>query len=263
MCGRFGFFELRYFLDVLRQLELPFEKDNHYRFTPGYNIAPESTITVLLGDEGTNLLSNAHWGVIPHWAESMPKVRPINARAESLGMKPYFRHMLNRRHCLIPASGFYEWSAERNGSDKWSEQRNAIAKSSATRDASDKSSATRDASAKHPWFIHRSDGRPMALAGLWDRWQPPDPEKPPITSCTIITTAANRPMRAIHDRMPVILEPETWRLWLEPEKSSAVGLLNPAAEGILELYRVSTRVNNPQYIRKECIERLEESPERK
>ncbi len=230
MCGRFGFFELRYFLDVLRQLELPFEKDNHYRFTPGYNIAPESTITVLLGDEGTNLLSNAHWGVIPHWAESMPKVRPINARAESLGMKPYFRHMLNRRHCLIPASGFYEWSAEQN------------------------------AKIKHPWFIHRSDGRPMALAGLWDRWQPPDPEKPPITSCTIITTAANRPMRAIHDRMPVILEPETWRLWLEPEKSAAIGLLKPAAEGILELYRVSTRVNNPQYIRKECIERLEESP---
>jgi len=249
MCGRFAFFELLRFLDELRETAFPYVRDEHYRFMPGYNIAPESTITVLLGgDEGQNVLSNAHWGVIPHWAESMPKVRPINARAESLGTKPYFRHMLNRRHCLIPASGFYEWSAERNGSVKneWSVVRNG----------SDKSSDTRDASAKQPWFIHRADGRPMALAGLWDRWQPPDPEKPPLASCTIVTTAANRQMRAVHDRMPVILEPESWRLWLEPEKSAAVGLLKPAAEGILELYRVSRKINNPQYIRKDCIEPL-------
>ncbi|MCF8382870.1 MAG: SOS response-associated peptidase [Chlorobium sp.] len=246
MCGRFAFFELLRFLDELRETGFPYERNEHYHFMPGYNIAPESTITVLLGDEGTNLLSNAHWGLIPHWADSMPKVRPINARAESLGMKPYFRHMLNRRHCLIPASGFYEWSAERNGSDKCSAERNA----------SDKWREQRNASAKHPWFIHRSDGRPMALAGLWDIWQPPDPEKPPLTSCTIITTAANPQMRAIHDRMPVILEPETWKPWLEPEKDASVELLKPAAEGILELHRVSRKINNPQYIRKDCIEPL-------
>ncbi len=233
MCGRFGFFELRYFLDRLRQLELPFEENEHYSFMPGYNIAPESTITVLLGEDGSNVLSNAHWGLIPHWAETMPKVRPINARAESINVKPYFRHMFNRRHCLIPASGFYEWSAARDASD-----------------ASVK---------KQPWYIRRAEGHPMAFAGLWDTWQPPDPERPSVTSCTIITTAANRAMRPIHERMPAILEPETWRLWLEPGKGLAEELLKPAADGILELYRVSTRMNNPQYIRKDCIERLDES----
>lgn len=230
MCGRFGFFELRYFLDRLRQLELPFEENEHYRFMPGYNIAPESTITVLLGNEGSNVLSNAHWGLIPHWAKALPKVRPINARAESLGVKPYFRHMLNHRHCLIPASGFYEWSAVRDASVK-----------------------------KQPWYIHRADGHPMAFAGLWDTWEPTGREKPAVTFCSIITTAANREMRPIHERMPVILEPETWRLWLEPETGFAEELLKPAAEGILELYPVSTRMNNPQYIRKDCIEKLDAS----
>jgi len=230
MCGRFGFFELRYFLDRLRELELPFEENEHYGFMPGYNIAPESTITVLLGKKGSNVLSNAHWGLIPHWAKALPKVRPINARAESLGVKPYFRHMLNHRHCLIPASGFYEWSDMRDASVK-----------------------------KQPWYIHRADGHPMAFAGLWDTWEPTGREKPAVTSCTIITTAANREMRPIHERMPVILEPETWRLWLEPETGFAEKLLKPAAEGILELYPVSTRMNNPQYIRKDCIEKLDAS----
>ncbi len=257
MCGRFGFFELRYFLDRLRQLELPFEENEHYGFMPGYNIAPESTITVLLGNEGSNVLSNAHWGLIPHWAKALPKVRPINARAESLGVKPYFRHMLNHRHCLIPASGFYEWSAVRDASDA----SDASPKSSDMRDASEKqSSDTRNASVKkQPWYIHRADGLPMAFAGLWDTWEPTGREKPAVTSCTIITTAANREMRPIHERMPVILEPETWRLWLEPETGFAEKLLKPAAEGILELYPVSTRMNNPQYIRKDCIEKLDAS----
>lgn len=234
MCGRFGFFELRCFLDRLRQLELPFEKDEHYHFMPGYNIAPESTITALLGDKGVNILANAHWGLVPHWAETMPKVRPINARAESLGVKPYFRHMLNRRHCLIPASGFYEWSEQGN---------------------------THSTHPKQPWYIHRADGQPMAFAGLWDIWQPQDPEHAAMTSCTIITTHANRDIVSIHKRMPVIVEPENWKMWLEPGSSTAIDLLRPAAEGVLEFYAVSTRVNNPQYIRKECIEPLKKEIE--
>jgi len=235
MCGRFGFFELRYFLDQLRQLELPFEEEEHYRFMPGYNIAPDSTITVLLGDEGVNVLANAHWGLVPHWAETIPKIRPVNARSESLGTKPYFRHMLDRRHCLIPASGFYEWSA--------------------ARDASPKSSAMRDANVnKQPWYIHRADKRPMALAGLWDRWQPKDERESPLISCTIITTQANAEMQSIHERMPVILEQESWQEWLKANGKAATYLLRPAADGIIESYRVSRKINNPRYIRKDCIE---------
>ncbi len=249
MCGRFGFFELRYFLDQLRQLELPFEEEEHYGFMPGYNIAPDNTVTVLLGDEGVNVLANAHWGLVPHWAETIPKIRPVNARAESLGTKPYFRHMLNRRHCLIPASGFYEWSAARDASPKSSAMRDASPKSSRMRDASDN---------KQPWYIHRADKRPMALAGLWDRWQPKDEKKPPLTSCAIITTEANADMQSIHERMPVILEQESWQEWLDADGKAATCLLRPAADGIIESYRVSRKINNPQYIRKDCIEPLNE-----
>jgi putative SOS response-associated peptidase YedK len=231
MCGRFAFFELLRFLDELGEAGVPFVRDEFYHFMPGYNIAPESTLTVLLGDGDVNVLSNAHWGLVPHWAESMPKVRPVNARAESIGKKPYFRHMLNRRHCLIPASGFYEWSEPRN------------------------------ASPRHPFYIHRTDGRPMALAGLWDRWQPPGEERPPLTSCTIITTAANPDMRPIHQRMPVILEPETWQEWLDAGDSSAARLLRPAEAGVIGFHRVSRRINNPQYIRKDGIAPVREDEE--
>lgn len=227
MCGRFGFFELRYFIEQLRQLELPFVEAEEFSFRPGYNIAPDTDIAALLGDHGSCTLSLAHWGLIPHWAKAMPKVRPINARAESLAAKPYFRHMLNRRHCLIPASGFYEW--KRTGGPK-----------------------------KQPWYIHRNDGRPMAFAGLWDSWQPPETGEPPVVSCTIITTAANRKMQPVHDRMPVILEPVHWKQWLETGTPGALELLVPAEEGTLDIYPVSTKVNNPQYVRRDCIERVEE-----
>ena len=109
MCGRFGFFELKYFIDKLRQLELPFEEYPNVRAPGRYNIAPDTDIIALLGDHGRYNLRMAHWGMIPHWAKELPKVRPINARAETLAVKPYFRHMLHRNHCIIPASGFYEW----------------------------------------------------------------------------------------------------------------------------------------------------------
>ncbi|WP_076791450.1 SOS response-associated peptidase [Chlorobium sp. KB01] len=226
MCGRFGFFELKYFIEQLRQLELPFEEEEGFVFHPGYNIAPESRIVTLLAESGRYTLAEAHWGLIPHWAREMPKVRPINARAESLSVKPYFRHMLNRRHCLIPASGFYEW--QRSGGAK-----------------------------KQPYYIHRVDGRPMAFAGLWESWQPVDAAEAPVRSCTIITTRANHQMAPVHDRMPVILEPENWRQWLQAGKPGAEKLLEPSGEGTLDIYPVSTRVNNPQYIRRDCITHLD------
>ncbi|MBN1278834.1 MAG: SOS response-associated peptidase [Chlorobium sp.] len=238
MCGRFGFFELRYFVDRLRQLELPFEQDKEYRFMPGYNIAPESIITVLIGEEYANVLRNALWGLIPHWAQSLPKVRPINARSESLDSKPYFRYMLNHRHCLIPASGFYEW----NGKSKNERSCKHEGKQ-----------AEKNKEPKQPFYIHRADGQPMAFAGLWDIWQPPDPEKKAVTSCTIITTEANADMLPVHERMPVIVEPKNWGLWLQADKGVALDLLKPAEKGVLDIYPVSARINNPQYIRKDCI----------
>lgn len=226
MCGRFGFFELAFFIEQLRQLELPFAEAPGFRYAVRYNIAPESDIVTLFGENGNHSLGNAYWGMIPHWATSMPKVRPINARAESLAVKPCFRHMLNRHHCLIPSSGFFEW--KRVSGEK-----------------------------KQPWYVHRSDGKPMAIAGLWDRWQPPDATLPAILSCTIVTTEANREMKPVHDRMPVIIEPEHWKEWLDAGASCSRRLLVPPSDGILELYPVSTKVNNPRHLQRDCIERVD------
>ena len=160
MCGRFGFYELKYFLDLLRQLDLPFEENQDYLQTNRYNIPPETDIIILQANHGPYKFTSSRWGLIPYWAKELPKIRPINARAESLGSKPYYRHLVGRNHCLIPASGFYEWRRI-------------------------------DGKKKQPYFIHRSDGLPMAFAGLWDTWAPNNQEEHAITTCTIITTEAN------------------------------------------------------------------------
>jgi putative SOS response-associated peptidase YedK len=223
MCGRFGFYDIRLFMEQLEQLELPFEEAEGFIYTQSYNIAPESTITVLFGNREPATLGNARWGLIPHWAESLPKVRPINARAETLAEKPYFRHMLKRNHCLIPACGFYEWKRAEGTHSK-------------------------------PWYIHRKDGHPMAFAGLWDHWQLPQSDSKPVITCTIITTESNSDMTHLHNRMPVIVEPDQWRGWLAAEKALPEDVLSAAPCGTLDLYPVSLKVNNSRYDHKECIE---------
>ena len=227
MCGRFGFFELSHFIEQLRQLELPFDEAPGFGYRQSWNIAPGSEIVALLGDHGRYRLGMASWGLIPHWSKEMPKNRPINARAESLAVKPFFRHMLNRRHCIVPASGFYEWKP-----------------------VADKR--------KEPWYIRRKDHRPMALAGLWDEWQPPGPPSLPMLTCTIVTTAANREMKPVHDRMPVILEEAEWAAWLDSSNRDATRLLDPADKSVLDLWPVSTMVNNPRNDDPRCIERSAE-----
>jgi putative SOS response-associated peptidase YedK len=223
MCGRFGFYDIKLFMEMLHQYELPFYEAEGFRYSQSYNIAPESTITVLFGNQESATLGNAHWGLIPHWAESLPKVRPINARAETLEAKPYFRHMLNRSHCLIPACGFYEWKRTPGAHSQ-------------------------------PWYIQRRDSRPMTFAGLWDRWQPPGSDAPPIISCTIITAESNSEMLPIHNRMPVIVEPEMWTEWLRAQKAEHAKVLTASPAGTLFLYPVSPKVNNPHFDHKECIE---------
>ncbi len=227
MCGRFGFFELIYFIEKLRQLELPFLEAPEFRYTASYNIAPETDIVILLGENGKHTLRQAQWGMIPHWARELPKVRPINARAESLAVKPYFRNMLHRHHCIIPASGFYEWKRV-------------------------------SGSKKQPYFIHRSDNTPMAFAGLWDIWRSSESNTQPVVSFTIITTEANNTMKPIHDRMPVILEPEHWKEWLEAGTPDATKLLVPSGDDKLDIYPVSTKVNSPRHTSRDCTEPVEE-----
>jgi putative SOS response-associated peptidase YedK len=225
MCGRFGFFELSYFIEQLRQLELPFVEARDFSYHQSWNITPGDPVTTLLREHGENCLTVARWGLIPHWAKELPKIRPVNARADNLDTKPFFRHMLNRHHCIVPASGFYEWKHLDNQK-------------------------------KEPWYIHRKDNRPMGLAGLWDIWQPPPPSSSPLVTCTIITCEANRDIKALHSRMPLILEENEWAQWLDASNPASMQLLDTPKENVIDLWPVSTRVNNPRNNDKTCIEHL-------
>ncbi len=187
---------------------------------PRYNVAPTNDVYAVLADGRTRHLDAFHWGLVPSWAKD-PKIgsRMINARAETLAEKNAFKASFKRRRCLIPADGFYEW----------------------------KRHPTEPKGKKQPFFIHRPDGEPYAFAGLWEVWRGPDKDQEPLRSCTIITTSPNRPMTAIHDRMPVILPRETWETWLDRDTDDLelLGrLLVPSSPRLITMHAVSTGVNN-------------------
>ncbi len=154
--------------------------------------------------------------------------KPINARAESLLDRPAFADALVRRRCLVPVDGFYEW--ERLGGR-----------------------------ARQPWFLAPADGRPLALAGLWDRWVAPDGDA--LVSVAIVTVAANADVARLHDRMPAVLEEDEWDAWLDSAGGSDVGglldLLTSADDGFLQLTPVSTRVNSVANDGPDLLERVE------
>ena len=190
---------------------------------PRYNIAPTQPVAaVRINAGGERELVMLRWGLIPSWAKDMAMgARMINARAETVAEKPSFRSALKSRRCLIAADGFYEWRKEESG--------------------------------KQPYFIRLRGGGPFAFAGLWETWKGPDG---PVESCTIITTEANEMMRELHHRMPVILPPEDYALWLKPaetDRETLLRLLRPFASGELEALRVSTHVNSPAHDDPRCI----------
>lgn len=194
--------------------------------TPRYNVAPTQQAAVIRSESSGRRLVFCRWGLIPSWAKDATiGNRLINARAETLNQKPSFRRALVARRCVIPATGFYEWKQGISG--------------------------------KTPYFFRLQSGLPMALAGLWEQWQPP--EGPLLESFTIITTEANDFMKGIHDRMPAILPRETVETWLDPSLRDAgflQDLLRPAPAGWLEGFPVTRQVNNPAYDSPDCIEPL-------
>jgi len=220
MCGRFT---LTTPTEIVAQL---FDIASAPSLRPRYNIAPTQDVAaVRRGDDG-NTLVLLRWGLVPSWAKD-PAIgnRMINARAETVADKPAFRSALRKRRCLIPADGFYEWR--------------------------------KSGSAKQPYLLRRADDRPFALAGLWERWQHDDSAS--IESCTILTTTPNDLMRPIHDRMPVILAPDAWGVWLDPATQDPEGLrtlLTPCAEDLLVAEPVSTYVNSPRNDDPRCREPL-------
>ncbi len=199
---------------------------------PRYNVAPTTDVYVVLADGDVRRVTPAHWGLVPRWAKD-PSIgsRMINARAETLAEKPSFKGPFKRHRCIVPADGFYEWARVPG-------QRT-----------------------KQPMYIHRPDDEPFAFAGLWEQWRPKEqPDAAPLRSTTIITTTANEPMAAVHDRMPVILPASAWDEWLDPanEDLEALGkLLVPAPARLTVLHPVSTAVGSVRNQGPELIEPCE------
>jgi putative SOS response-associated peptidase YedK len=207
MCGRYTIIASP---EALRAL---FRYEEQPNFPPRYNVAPTQPIAIVRLVEGKRQFALVRWGLLPSWVKD-PKTFTllINARGESAAEKPAFRAAMKRRRCLIPADGFYEWQA-----------------------AGDR---------KRPFYVHAKSGAPLAFAGLWETWTGPNGEE--LETAAIVTTRANRTLKPIHDRMPVIVPPEAFDLWLDGasvDATTAAALIAPAPDNLLEAYEISTAVN--------------------
>jgi len=200
---------------------------------PRWNIAPTQQIVAVTAGETDGPRRHAgwfRWGLVPFWADD-PSIgsKMLNARSETVADKPAFRAAFRKRRCLIPADGFYEW--QKLSSEK-----------------------------KQPWWIHQAGEQPFAMAGLWESWTPGQnqtspPDTEPLLTCTILTTDASSDLRGLHDRMPVILAPEAWHAWLNPQTQPEFlkQLMKPASPGTLQLACVSQLVNRPTPDSPQCL----------
>jgi putative SOS response-associated peptidase YedK len=217
MCGRFT---LRARLNlIVKELSLFGDLDE----PPRFNIAPTQPVPVVRKDaEGRRTVAVARWGLCPAWAaEAKPNAAMINARSETVEEKPAFRSAFKRRRCLVLADGYYEWRA----AGKF----------------------------KQPYFIRRADDAPFGFAGLWETR--PGADGSPLETCTVITTAANDLTRSVHDRMPVIFDPDAWDAWLAPDADPAtlLALLQPYPSDRLAIGPVSPLVNSSRNDLPECV----------
>ena len=232
MCGRAT---LSTSPDELRQV---FGLGETPTLTARYNIAPSQPIAVIRASAapaaGARRVELLRWGLVPSWAKDAKiGAKMINARVESLTTRPAFRDALEHRRALVLVDGFYEW--EKRGR------------------------------ARQPFFVHRADGRPFALAGLWDRWTSPrggdgvGVAREVIESCAVVTCPAAPPCDRLHDRMPLVVPPPLWSLWLDASIVDARRLepalrQSAASDEGLVLREVSTRVNRPDIDDATCIE---------
>ncbi len=229
MCGRYT---LTASPEALRALFAYAEQPN---FPPRYNIAPTQPIAIVRLVDGKRQFALVRWGLLPSWVKD-PKTFTllINARGESVTDKPAFRAAMKRRRCLIPADGFYEWQ-------KAGER-------------------------KRPFYVHAKSGAPLAFAGLWETWTGPNGEE--LDTAAIVTTRANKTLSTIYERMPVIVPPEAFDLWLnarEVDVATAAALIARAPDSLLEAYEISTAVNrtandNPKLLEPVVAGKLEPAP---
>ena len=220
MCGRFTLRTAK--ITLLKQWEIA--RDETPELPPRYNLAPAQSAPVVVAEGPARVLRMMSWGLVPAWAPDAAG-RNINARCESLRERPLFRGLVDRHRALIPADGFYEWSPPAPGRR-----------------------------IRQPWHITRFDGAPFAFAGLWTHRSAPDGVA--LDSFTILTGPPNAEMRAVHDRMPILLTPADAVLWLDPDRPFDRGpadILRPLPDGCLRLTAVSTAVNSPCHDGPECL----------
>jgi putative SOS response-associated peptidase YedK len=226
VCGRFALFVTPEVLEEYFAVT-DFATD---ALQPRYNLTPGQAIAVVREHDGRRRVDALQWGLIPFWAKDATIGRRlINARLDSIRTKPAFREAWQRRRCLIPASGFYEWSEPQGGR-------------------------------KRPHFIRPGTEPLLALAGLWERWRTPTGEK--LETCVIVTTDANAELAKVHDRMPLLIPRDAQALWLDPSSSLEDVLKLAERPPALAIAPVGFGVNDPRKDDETVIAPLDEAAER-
>ena len=207
MCGRFA---ITIPSDAMSQL-FDAQPVNNLPDVPNFNVCPTNFIHVITFNGLGRKLESLRWGFVPNWYREV-NAGPllINARSETVAQKPAFANASRERRCLIPCSGFYEWSEDLEGN-------------------------------KIPWFLKRNDGAPLVFGGVWQEW---GDESAIVKTCAIVTTASNSKLSKIHHRLPLVLERSDWGFWLGEEGHGASRLMMPTANDILTAYKVSNNINS-------------------
>jgi putative SOS response-associated peptidase YedK len=224
MCGRYRLSRRKQIIEEQFDTQ-PWDDD----WSPRYNIAPTQPVPVIRQHpkERVRQISTMHWGLIPHWAKDPAiAMSTINAKSETAATKPAFRDPLKLRRCLIPSDGFYEWR--------------------------------RTSTSKQPFCFEMNESQLFAFGGLWDGWK--DPSGNWVKTCTILTTTPNAVTETVHDRMPVILHPDSYEVCLDPRMQDIAAiseLLKPYDARLMRCYPVSTRINHVANDDEECSRPVE------
>ena len=203
------------------ELKKIFDLIENPNIEPRYNVAPTQQVPIVRSSEKHNRLDLLRWGLIPSWSKVLG-TGLINARSETVSEKPSFRSAIKHRRCIVPVSGFFEWKAE--------------------------------SGKKQPYYFHIANGSPMCFAGIWETWKAPDSTI--LETFSILTTTSNKIIEPLHDRMPVILSPENYPIWLNHnmhDPHQLERLYHPFPEEQMTAYKVPDLVNNPRFDSPACI----------